>query len=183
MKVKPQKSSSEIKYPRVNRIAKKCAIVAAGAAVASTVLGFVWYSDMPVVRSVREDYSLSEIFPENGVLRINGSDNNTVNYTVIRYSDPDYQKACQYRNGCQLFVQGISIVRFYNITSEELLKDEYIQSLLEDYDLLSVTSGCVLVPKNDDGYFVAYPEEHEAKGCYAGGMNYTDDLHDYDYIN
>ena len=182
MQVSPQKKSSDNKYPKASDIAKKCAVVAAGAAVVSATLGFIWYSDIPQVRMLREDYSLSEVFPTaSGVLNINGDENNTVKYNVINYSDSDYHIAGSAQGG-KLFVQGISIVSFTNIKADALLVDEYISSLMNDYDLLDITGGCVLVPKNNDGYFVALPNTNICNGfAYNGGMNQDPDL-DFDYI-
>lgn len=182
MQVSPQKANSEKKYLKALDVTRKVAIVAAGAAVVSATLGFIWYSDIPQVRMLREDYSLSEVFPTaSGVLNINGDENNTVKYNVINYSDSDYHNVGSAQGG-KLFVQGISIVRFTNIKADALLVDEYISSLMNDYDLLDITGGCVLVPKNNDGYFVALPNTNiYNRVAYNGGMNQDLGL-DFDYI-
>ena len=120
--------------------------------VAITFLGFAWYSD-PILESCREDYTLSDIFPKSGSIKING-DGKSVNFVVLKNTRSKFKMAGGTNDGV-LIIRGISVVRFDNVTSDELLKDEYILGLLDDYDLLRVTDGCVMVLK--EGYVVALP--------------------------
>lgn len=158
MKVNPQKKNIEKKYPKASEIVRVGSMVIAGAATATTLLGFVWYSNIPGIKDIRNDYSLSEIFHEKGILYINGNKDQAVNYTTYEYSDAEYTNAA-YTDKGRLFAWGISAVRFADITADKLTEDEYIASILDDYEMLNVTGGCLLLPKSDDGYFVAMPAQ------------------------
>lgn len=180
MKVNPQKKNIEKKYPKASEIVRVGSMVIAGAATATTLLGFVWYSDIPFVKNLRNDYSLSEIFHEKGVLYINGNKDQAINYTTIEYSDSEYTKA-GYSDKGNLFAHGIAVVRFANITADKLVEDEYIASIMDDYALLNVYGGCLLLPRSDDGYFVVTRDPNIPRPSYNGMFNEVFDSYDYFY--
>lgn len=154
MEVKPQKNSSKSKYPNASDIAKKCAMVAAGALTATSLLGFIYNSDIPCKLGIRTDaHQLSEVFSQNELIAVNASGTRKLHCKVVSI-DEDIRNIGTVEKG-NLRGFDLSYVVIDNLKIKSIEEGSELYELVKDYQLYELKDGgVVILPKESQHYYI-----------------------------
>ena len=154
MQISPQKKSIDNKYPKASDIAKKCAVVAAGALTATTLFGFLYNSDIPCKLGIRTDaHQLSEVFSQNELIAVNASGTRKLHCKVVSL-DEDIRNIGTVEKG-NLRGFDLSYVVIDNLKIKSIEEGSELYELVKDYQLYELKDGgVVILPKESQHYYI-----------------------------
>lgn len=170
MQVSPQKKSSDRKYPKASDVAKKCAVVAAGTLTATTLMGFLYNSDIPSNLGLRADtHQLSEVFTDDDCIGVNASGTRKLHCHVITLGDAISSIGTTKKGELRGF--DLTFVVIDKLRLKNLEEGSELYEMVKDYQLYELKYGGVIVlPKDSQHYYIL--------GDSPENYNYTATLRD-----